>query len=329
MLDVSKRTAIILLGAIALVISGCEIPQIGGEGDHGTLRLNVGWQDSEVGSLFVPGTSMDPDSYHVSGSGPNGASFEKTTNGGVLEVEHVPEGEWEIEVTAVNSEGQEIGYGVETPEVVRNEVTPVEVVVRPLEGTGSLSLTASWNEADVDNPQIAASLESASGQSSNLEFVYNGNGTASYSSDEVEGGYYTLSVQLLDGDHTLAGAVETVRILHGATTEGHFNFDDLNDPTGSVEIIVVTDLDEPLEVSLSGALAELNYGSTMTVEASVANPGDSTITYVWYVNGQTISAENPVTVGETLSPGNYRLDVVATTDEGQRSGSASHDFTVQ
>jgi hypothetical protein len=57
------------------------------------------------------------------------------------------------------------------------------------------------------------------------------------------------------------------------------------------------------------------------------------VTYVWYLNGQSIAtgstASPSLTLGGNLPADSYRLDVAAFSADGLRAGSASCAVTVQ
>jgi len=325
------RSACVGLGCVASVfaIVACDIGFVRSPEDVGTLRVAVGVSEPEATFSIMPGTPLEPEEYRIVGDGPNGDGFDITTSEEIVEIEHVVIGEWSVEVSALNSEHEEVGYGVDQTVVESGEVATAEVEVVPLAGTGSLSLTASWPDEEVDDPALEATLTDPDGNSEPLDFEIVEPGSAEYYAPEVDGGYYTLLVQLLDGSDTVAGIAETVRILYDQHTEGHLSFDDLSKPTGTIEVTVVVDLNEPLEVSIEGASSEIEYETTMTVSATVENGDGKEIEYDWYLNGASAGSGASITVGDGLAPGNYRLDVVATTADGARSGSATHSFEVR
>ncbi|MCK5152949.1 MAG: hypothetical protein KAQ93_01200, partial [Spirochaetales bacterium] len=66
-----------------------------------------------------------------------------------------------------------------------------------------------------------------------------------------------------------------------------------------------------------------------TVQMLVANPGEDVINYQWYLNGGFTGTGETLTFGMDLRSGTYRLDGVAISEDGKRSGSAFHSFTVE
>jgi hypothetical protein len=156
-----------------------------------------------------------------------------------------------------------------------------------------------------------------------------GTGTAAAS---IPAGYYTLTVQLLNGGVKLMGAVDVARIVQGQTTSGAYDFTQAVATGGTIVVGIVPVNALPLNVSLSGQLPTLALGASMTVTAGTAGYTGN-VTYVWYLNGTSVatgSTANPsLTIGGSLAAGAYRLDVVAFSADGLRAGAATCAFTVQ
>lgn len=319
----AARTAAALVAAITLTgLAACHLPV---HDPGGALEVSVG---SIATQSLLPDQDMDVDSYVVSGSGPDGASFERTTSGGVIVVEELTTGNWVIDVVGYNLDAIDVASGSGEIDISAGETSQLTVTVRPYDGAGTLSVSVTWPDADVSEPSVVAELVASDGTSMSLPFAISAAGQATYESADTAAGYYTLSVQLLDGGTAVAGAAEATRVAAGATTSGTIAFNSVNPPTGDTDITIDPDLDEPLEVSLSGGVASLQLGGSMTVTAAVSNAGGETVSFTWYLNGAYLGTGEAVTVGQSLAPGTYRLDAIAYTSDGSRSGSASHGFSV-
>lgn len=296
----------------------------------GAIRVSLG---SISGMSLLPDISMDPARYVLRGTGPDGGSFELQTDSDQVLVGGLDSGSWTVVADAFNNSGDHIGSGVGNTVVESAVVRPLSITVRPLPGPGTLDLAVSWNEDDVPAPALDAQLIGYDRSVRELEFALNGAAAAQYLSNQIPAGYYTLALQLSDGDTVVAGAVETVRIAEAARTGGSFEFYDLTIPAGGVDVVITPELDEPLEVTLSGTREIIFAGESMQVTAAAANAGDADLFFTWYVNG-TVAANtgangSTADIGATLTSGVYRLDVVAFTSDGRRSGSTSHRFEVQ
>ncbi len=327
----ARLLAAVITALAVASLGACDMPHTdnGAEEESGALRLTIHSGDSLGALTLLPDKDMEPAEYRISGTGPGDAGFETSTSGGTQEFRDLSRGEWEIEVSAFNADEEEIGYGRQTVEINNGETAEVGITVRALSGTGSLSLSVVWPGGEVGAAEVVATLTDSGGESQSLSFENTAEGAAEYSGSEIAAGYYTLVLQLKDGEHVVAGAVDSVRIVQDGLTEGEFNFEDLNHPTGEIEIIVVPEMDDPLEVEISGAGETLAYGESMTVEAVVENADGAILVYEWYLNGAPVGSESSLTFGYNLSEGSYRLDLVVFAEDGQRSGSAAHNLTVE
>ena len=322
---VSRALTTVGVAFFALALLSAVSCDLGLQDDTGSMEVNL---DSVSTLSLLPSIDMTVDSYRLEGSGPDGATFTETTTGSSIVLENLATGTWTVTVIGVNPSGTDIASGSGQTDVTADSTASVSVTVQPYEGTGSLDVSVTWPSADVDSPSVEGSLIASDGTSQSLSFTVDSTGTASYSSSSVSTGYYTLSVQLTDGGTAVAGAAETTRVAESATTSGSIDFTSVNEPSGDVDVTIDPDLDQPLDVTLSGTTSSIALGGSMTVSASVSNADGQTISYDWYLNGAFQSTSDSITVGSSLDPGTYRLDVIAFTDDGTRSGSASHTFTV-
>jgi len=302
----------------ALGIS-CDMP----ETTVGSMNLSINNVD---GRSLLPDISMDADSYSITGMGPGDNTFTLDTSAEQNLVEDLSPGDWNISIDALNLNGLIIGQGSGSVTVVRGETTAVNITVTPLSGTGMIDLGVLWDTADLANPVISARLVPYTGTEIIPVFTESVPGSSN-SSTTVGSGYYTLILQLLDTDEIVMGAVETVRIAAEQITSGSFDFTEVNSIGGSIDIGIDVDLDNPIEVSLAGTLDTMVMGSSMSVTASAPLETES-INYFWYVNGSPSGTGSIVTIGSSLNPGVYRLDVIAIMADGSRSGSTNHTFTV-
>ena len=307
----------------AVLLLGCPMPTLPGPGGSGgSLTIQVG---NHINSqTLLPPISMTPVSYTVSGTGPGGATFSQTTTGGSVTVNSLAFGSWSIVVNAMNADGTLIGSGNSTAAVHTGQTTTVAISVVPLTGNGALNLTVSWTASQVETPSIVASLTPPSGSATPLSFSITGS-QATYSSTSIPAGYQTLTVQLMDNNIAVMGAVEVVRIVTGQTTSGTYAFTNVNQPGGSVQVNITPALADPIPVSISGVPATITAGTSITATASVSD-GTTGVVYVWYLNGVSVGTGASLTFGSSLAAGYYRLDVTAYT--ATRAGSATASLQV-
>lgn len=312
----------VLLFCGLLLFTSCAMS----EPERASLVLDVSSSSSTTLTL-LPDVDMTPARYDFTGQGPGGATFALTDSQTPATVDSLVPGDWIVSVNAKNSEGTVIGQGKDQITLAAEGTQKLDITVRPVEGYGSLDLTVYWNASDTGTPSVEGQLMPAAGSAIPISFSIDQPGTAACFVDQVPTGYYTLTVNLLDGGTVVMGAVEIVRIVDGQTTAGGYEFYDINTAYGEVLINVTPEMDDPVTVTLSGCQDFIGYGGSMTVTASVPSD-EGNVTFLWYLNGQYRHSGDTHTLGSDLPIGYYRLDVTALSADGSRAGSATHTFEV-
>lgn len=326
----TKHTIRILGLAVAAMLSigACMAPTINPVAQSGTLWISL---DSASVMTVVPDLDMNPVRYDISGVGPEGQTFSDSSTEPDFILEGLARGTWTITVTAVNNLGITVGSGSDETYVYTAKITPLSLTIVPVSGLGTISLVMRWDDTLVASPSIDATLTHPLGTQTDLTFSVDAGGTATYERADVDDGYYTLNVNLLDGGTAVAGLVETVRVLAGHTTALDHTFGSISagtgDETGDTDLTITTNLRDPLDIDITGGVTELAQGTDVTLTASVSNyTGD--VSYTWYVDGTYQSSGATLTIGSLLSTGYHRIDVTAYTADGTQGGSASQELTV-
>ena len=166
---------------------------------------------------------------------------------------------------------------------------------------GTLDLAVTWDPASVDSPSVQSQLVPSQGTPIDLAFTMPSPGEARYSNGAIPNGYYTLVVKLLDNGQLVMGAVDVVRIVAGETTSGAIDFTDVNQGTGTISVSITLQMNEPVQVTMSGHATELSTGHPMTVTASVP-AGLGNATYVWYLNGVSVGMGSSITLNDSCEP---------------------------
>jgi len=315
--------AVCVAASLVVLLAGCPNPVASVK----SASLTVSIKNNINARTLLPPISMDAASYTVIGDGPNGATFSRSTSGDPVTVEELPFGTWTVTVNALNARDTVIGQGQDTATVSPGQNTTLAITVTPLGGTGDLNLSVTWT-ASLQNPSIQASLEPSpmppSGSATSLDFTVSGS-QASYSGSTIPAGYYTLTLQLLENNFPVMGAVEVVRIVSGQITSGAYDFSNVN--RGTLVVNITPALANPIPVSISGVPSTVAAGTSLTATASV---GDETanVLYVWYLNGVGQATGPSYSFGSDLNTGYYRLDVTAFTTDGMRAGSATASFQI-
>ncbi len=310
-----------VLGVFLLILASCTTINE----NKAQLVLNV---SSPYGAkTLLPAIDMTPAGYDISGTGPNGDTFNFTSAQPPIMASNLEPGDWTITVNGKNSAGTIIAMGEQTTTLFPGQSQSVDITVTPVEGYGSLDLTLFWTASETIDPSISAELVPDTGSSIPLTFAIDPPGTATYTGSDIPTGYYTLVVQLIDSGVLTMGAVEVVRIVDGQTTSGTFEFYDINQLGGSIQVNITPVMNDPIAVTMSGQIAEFGVGGFMTVDAIVP-PETGNVVYVWFINGNSVATGASYTTPTDLAPGVYRIDVTAFTTDGSRAGSATYTFRV-
>ncbi len=320
---ISKLLPIAVFITLILTLTSCATM----DENKATLVLNI--SSPYQAKIILPEIDMTHAGYDFSGTGPGGATFNFIDSQPPIMASNLEPGDWTITVNAKNAEGTVIGMGEQTITLYSGQSQTINIMVTPVEGFGSVAVTVYWNAEDTDDPSITAQLIPNTGSPIDIAFVIDPEGTATYTANDIPTGYHTLVVQLLDGGVLTMGAVDIVRIVKDQTTSGTFEFYEINQPgVGNITVYITPEMNDPIEVMMSGQILEVGLGGSMTAEASVP-PDTGNVVYVWFLNGVSMSTGSSYTTPDDLFIGVYRLDVVAFTSDGSRAGSATHAFRVK
>ena len=322
----NQLTFYIALIVSSLIFLGCTDP-LKSESSTGSLSLTIG---EELSRTLSPDLSMDPTEYFIQGTGPEGTAFSLNTSDPYPIVDNLMVGLWTVHVTAFNDIGIAIGEGFSDLTMNPGGTNRVKIFVKPLVGNGSLSLEITWPPVQVTLPEIVATLLPLNGQPISLIFTLDQDlGTASSLIEELGNGYYTLSLQLLDDGQLSMGAMELVRIVKGQMTFGSYEFNNINQPTGSLNVQVTPQMDNPLEISITGANSgNIKPTSQSNILTGVTENFVGSVSYVWSVNGTIVFIGDEYIFDDTWPVGNYRIDVAAYSADGTRAGSSNMNIRV-
>jgi hypothetical protein len=302
-----KRTIILTTGLL-LFIYGCTWESLPPE-DKGSLNLTFSSEEQFEEKTIVPRLDMNVSVYDIYGTGPENRFFNRldVTASTVLQASLAP-GEWAISVNAKNRDGVIIGKGHTKAVITAGKITRARAKVCPAHGEGTLGIQVIWPEDLIENPIIKAEITPEGGSPMPLPFVLGCNMRSAYFLGSLKSGYYTVSIHLFDGDDLLWGTVEAVRIIAGVKTcKIYVLVKDMC--RGGLMLSVKLDMQNPVNIEFIGAEMLILSGSEMTVTAVTSEPVDS---YQWYLDGILLEGDTwpTVTVGKTLEPGFYMLDLL-------------------
>ena len=254
---------------------------------------------------------MDVTSYTIRGAGPAADdSFEVSGHTeGLFTRDGLAVGQWTITVDGYNSDSEKIATVQATATVTRNATAALTMVLRPLEGTGTLSVGLSWTDSQgvLASPSAGLVIRDEQGNdiqdiSDPVALTINGQ-TAAVEVTNLPTGWYEVTVSLKDGNTTAWQGVFALRVVDGQTTTGTVAIPEsqiqVGPGTGTVAITIEEDMDDPLSVGFSGMPDSVEAGTEITLTSTGTYSGAEQ--YRWYING--------------------------VRQEGQATSSFSHTFT--
>ncbi|CZF81176.1 hypothetical protein GCE9029_02442 [Grimontia celer] len=305
-----------------------------------------------------PTLDLEADTFLVQGIGPNGESFDIEANSrGAQVIDGLVVGSWQITVIAKDKNGVEFARGQQSVRVQPSETVTSIVELTMEEGNGTLDFEVLWPKDIALSPNSSIGIKDSEGNDvpvlsvEQLEFDDNYWLLKSKLDSSIESGYYSLVFTVHDGSqgnenaHLATGFAETIRIVANEVTTVRKTLEGVKG-IGSIDINVELDVKDslPIEIIKPESYPKaftFDSATEFTIDANVPSTDSAygKIIKSWYINGYLVGIGPTFTFDAATSPlpstyngkyisGNYRLDVVAFTLTGDRSGSASYDFEV-
>jgi len=272
-----------LLVLVALGVMSCGNTLI--PSTKGTLSINIG---TAMAKTLLPDINMDISTFEISGTGPSGSTFSETVSqAGTVTVTNLLVGQWTVTIDGYNSSAQKIGSATKTASVTPNASTSVSVIIVPLTGNGTFQYTLTWPaEVSLASPSVVGGIYELDADPILVTFELDGN-SATYSTD-LPAGYYAFGLGLLDGETTMWSSNPVAfRIVEGATTSGRTDLTgDEIAMYGNLDIDVGVDLQNPIDIALTGSATSITTAQSLTVDATISGTPDM---IVWFLDGQWLS----------------------------------------
>lgn len=225
-----NKFVIILVCVFALSMVSCDfVDKLFGfsKAKYGTLNAGAVVGDEQLvgeGSKVIrPVLTFNISKYEWTLTGPSGELKEYSTNNNYINDSELQTGIWDVRVVGKNAAGFSVAEGVSQVAIRPVETTSVTIQLGIASGKGSLNLELTWPPGILENPGISASIErvvkAADGAISyeapiDLDFALTaGNSGAVYKGNNLDSGYYIVSVRLLENGATTWGIREAVYII--------------------------------------------------------------------------------------------------------------------
>lgn len=311
--------AVIAIVAISSLFMSCDnrVPT-------SSIELNITSYENtnkDLQRTIVPtGVPLEIVSYRVMILDENlNTLFEKTIDCNKCTIEDLPLGELYINIQGRNEDGTLIAQGDTGIELTALPYS-INVELTKCSGLGGIELNFEWDPDNVKDPSLEAELTHPNGDIEKItpqNASYN-EGKATYNFQKQKAGSYTIAVRLLDGNYTVAGCVEAIRVIDKKVSSKtiYLNVEDtstvsekknsplvINDKTGT-----------PLSCMITNVETNVDYNTTINpiLVAKDSTPlTDYNIT--WYMDGSVIGSGNNCSIKPNL--GKHRLDVVVENKE--------------
>ena len=295
-----RQITILLIVLTGVCLACCNQPEAPG----GLFDLELQFYTEMLAGVktLVPDISLEITLLSVTGDGPGTEYFEISTSESICTVERIIAGSWSISVEGFNPDGAAVLFG-ETNEELSPDNNKATVHLFPLPGVGSLNLDISWDAQSTINPLLSVSIEDGIGtflvpdvqQSSGAGMVR----------QELEAGYYSVVLQLYDGDALVGGRAEAVCIVADQITSASIALD-VQKESLNAEIFLDISPYLPLAPLVVGPLPPVFTGTAYGVSVVLQEEVER---IDWYQNGHKVG-NGPVFDFESVTAGRFRIDAL-------------------
>ncbi|NBK20475.1 MAG: hypothetical protein EOM68_00400 [Spirochaetia bacterium] len=321
MKQVRTMTGLLVLMMILVVsFAGCKE-----EPGRSSLRLTMQRNDDQNRSILPEDTPLEVSRYAVTGTGPQGSTFEMQSANPTMEVEGLLMGNWEITAVGQNRNGVNLVSGSTTCSLT-SEPTNALIELNTLMGTGTMNVQFTWDKTKISNPSIDLWVTDPDGIKTKVNPTTSNyiNGSVYYS-ETYPSCSYMLQGRLYSGTTSVAGCAEVVRIVGGKTTDGTIALDLDKYPEIPSSLTLVNKVGTPIECSISGITTSVTAFQAVTASVTVPeSENNEGLGVLWFLDGEQISSSLECTF--TPSTGKHRLDLIAKGALQASSGSASISF---
>jgi len=253
--------------------------------------------------------------FLVTGTGPEGSTFEVITESCSVRKEQIAHGEWIINVEAYNNSDELIGTGDGVVRVEEGRRVHLDVMIVPSEGQGKLIVEVLWDAGEIITPSIRGKLYPVSGRIEVLDFTVQDGGAACSIKDSMPSGYYTLAIQLLEGETVCGSSVRQILVINALTTKSVCTFsNDITGDTGNLS----------LSISSSFQTRTILPSIDMTINAyDLYGIGPNGAAFVRF------GEQNPVSLLLPLAPGEWNVSAYALNPDTFLIGEGSESVTVR
>ena len=310
----------VLMMILVISFAGCKE-----EPGRSSLRLTMQRNDDQNRSILPKDTPLEVSRYAVTGTGPQGSTFEIQSTTPTMEVEGLLMGNWEITAVGQNKDGVNLVSGSAAC-LLTSEPTNALIELNTLIGTGTMNVQFTWDKTKISNPSIDLWVTDPEGVKTKVNPTTSNyiNGSVYYS-ENYPSGSYMLQGRLYSGTTAVAGCAEVVRIVGGKTTDGLIALDLDKYPEIPSSLTLINKVGTPIECSISGITTSVAALQETTASVTVPeSESNEDLGVLWFLDGEELSSSLDCTF--TPGTGKHRLDLIAKGALKASSGSASISF---
>jgi hypothetical protein len=317
-LILGRALTLALLAAAAAF--GCRGPQ--DQGGAGDALLVLGFNSSAQSKDGAKAMAIVPEGVAVATvkvalTGPGGAKLEASSRAAaLLELELAP-GTWSIAAKGCNTDGVEIVEGSLEVRLGPSERVARTLILRPIAGSGSISL--SWSlKGELDGTlTVRGSLEGPGGATRSVESPFALPGGSPLALADLPSGGWELSLSLLRDGAPVCGLADGVLVAAGMTTLVSVVF---SPPAASMAMSFLVPDYAATSLGLEPAVRRAAAGGRVAFKADCDGPVS------WFAEGSALAETGPKLLVEPEGgAASLRIDCVRTSGDGiapPRSGTA-------
>lgn len=295
------------------------------------LQLSSADSNSTEKSILPHGTTLSVSQYTIECKGPHSDDHISLETGKTkVMLKGLSVGKWNITATGKNKEGLAIIQGEKTITLGESPLV-TSITLDQLVGKGDVQINFTWDPEKVDNPSVSLIKKSQNGEKTNLHYssLDKTTGIASYRATWAAGSY-SIIANLIDGEVTVAGGVEAIRVVQSKTSNGtiNFNLSDKQETEEDSSLVIDDKSGAPLSYHIEGIPDSIVMGQTATAslksDLDYELPSDATVE--WYVDGILISTGDTCKIEASL--GEHRIDALVKVNTLGATTSAKKTFTI-
>jgi hypothetical protein len=296
---------------IAVAALGCSAPGAGGGSDNAVLVLGFNpspQSTSRLKSMAIVPAGLAVSSIEVELRGPGGATVQATSDGSApVELELAP-GSWSVAAKGFNADRIQFLEGSLALRLEPSERASRTLVLRPIAGSGSISLTWSLSGELGGTLAVSGSLEGPGGERRAVESPFARPEGSPLIISGLSSGAWKLSLSLLRDGVAACGLADGVLVAANMTTMASVIF---SPPGASMALSFLVPDYGSTSLGLEPAVRRAAAGGRVAFKADREGP------LSWYAEGSALAESGPtLRLDVPSAASSLRVDCVRASADG-------------